>query len=266
MAQIDLKHSTIVIADGTANTVNVSAVGTGGGAVGATSIPITAVGAVVADGNAFHIAGDVTLYTVVGNTSSTATTLRFQPGLQKAVTAAAVITFDSGGKELEVKIGEGTLTYTEKRNIEYRKNRGLLDTVREGEQETVEVSFDFIWEYLRSTSTEPVTVEEALKQTGRASSWLTTSPDPCEPYCVDIIIHYHSPCSSINDEIITLQYFRWDSLDHNLKDGTVSVKGQCNVTQALVARQAQLSAPGPEDMMAPEPTREESVEHTANAA
>lgn len=258
MAQIDLKHSTVVITDGSDNDPNTSAVGTGGAIIGATTMPISALTAPVGDGNAFHIAGDVTLYTVTGNMATGATTMRFQPGLHAAATAAAVITFDSGGNELEVKIGEGTLTYTEKRNIEYKKNRGLLDTVREGDQETIEVNFDFIWEYLRSTTTEPITVEEALKNTGRASDWVTTSPDICEPYCVDIIIHYHSPCEDINDEVITLQYFRWDSLDHNLKDGTVAVKGQCNITQAVVARVAQLAAPEPM-MMTPAPEKREVI-------
>lgn len=149
--------------------------------------------------------------------------------------------------ELEIKVGEGNLTYTEKRNMEYRRDRGNLDTVRQGDEEPVEVNFDFEWEFLRSDGAEPVTPEEALKKTGAASAWVSSSADACEPYAVDIVVEYIPPCGTAKSEVIVLQDFRWETLDHNLKDGQISAKGQCNVTEALVTRVAQggMIAPPP---------------------
>jgi hypothetical protein len=139
---------------------------------------------------------------------------------------------------LEIKIGEGNLTYTEKRNMQYRRDRGNLNTVRQGDEEPVEVNFDFEWEFLKSVSGEPVTPEEALKKEGAASAWVSTSADVCEPYALDIVITNVVGCGTTKNEVIVLQDFRWESMDHNLKDGQVSVKGQCNVTEALLSRVA----------------------------
>jgi hypothetical protein len=65
----------------------------------------------------------------------------------------AVINFKSGGtgsnvKTLEVKIGEGNITWTEKRNMEYTLDRGQLDTVREGDEVPVDVKIDLVYEFL----------------------------------------------------------------------------------------------------------------------
>jgi hypothetical protein len=73
-------------------------------------------------------------------------------------------------KTLEINIGEGTLTFSEKRAIEYVKNRGLLGSTREGDQDPVDIRFDFIWEHLKSAAGDTVpTPYEALKKIGAAS-------------------------------------------------------------------------------------------------
>jgi len=146
----------------------------------------------------------------------------------------------SAQQSLEVKIGEGTLTYDERKNIEYVRDRGLLDTVKEGDEEPIDVRFDFTWEFLQAVSTTAAgtpTVEDALKQRGEASGWVSSSSDPCEPYAVDIEVDYVPPCGGELDEIITLPDFRYTSLAHDLSAGTVAVTGQCNATDALIVRQ-----------------------------
>lgn len=147
------------------------------------------------------------------------------------------------GETVEVKIGEGNLTYNERRNIEYIKDRGLLDTVREGDEEPVEVRMDFTWEYLSSDAGATVpTIEEALKRTGVAAAWDSTDADPCNPYAVDIVILFAPDCFGVGitneDETITLADFRWESLEHDMRNGSVAVTGQCNVTRATIARTA----------------------------
>ena len=145
--------------------------------------------------------------------------------------------------ELEITIGEGNLNYTEARNIEYTLDRGNLDEVREGDQIPVDVSIDFVWEYLRGPlAGTPPTVEEAVKKIGNASTWVSTDSDACRPYAVDIEINYAPTPSTCGDrEIITLPDFRWENMDHDLRAGTVSVSGKCNVTQATVVRSSQSS-------------------------
>ena len=51
-------------------------------------------------------------------------------------------------EEIEIKIGEGNLTWTEAKTMEYLLDRTLLDEVRAGDEIPMDVSFDFIWDYL----------------------------------------------------------------------------------------------------------------------
>lgn len=136
-----------------------------------------------------------------------------------------------------LKLGEGTLQYTEKRNLEYKKDRGILDTVREGDQEPVDVKFDFNWVFLKGDA--DTTIEDAIKRRGGAAAWVSTDPDACAPYAVDIVIVYTPPCAAIKKETITLSDFRWEQLDHDPKAGTISCTGKCNITQATPVRSSQ---------------------------
>lgn len=148
------------------------------------------------------------------------------------------ITFkDGGSEELSAKVGEGNLTWTEKRNIEFVKDRGLLDGVREGDQVPVDVSLSLVWEHLSSMSSDTVpTLEEVLKQTGEASAWVTTDADACKPYAIDIEIEDVITCVGTENERITLSDFRYETIDHDLRAGVLNVTGKCNITKATVAR------------------------------
>ncbi len=144
-------------------------------------------------------------------------------------------------KNIEVKIGEGNLTYSENRNIDYILDRGLLDDVREGDQVPMDVNFDFQWEYIVGSSGSAIpTVEEALKGTGEAAAWVSTDSDACRPYAVDLEIEYLPVPSTCGDgEVITFSDFRYETLDHDLREGTISCAGRCNVTKAAAVRTAQ---------------------------
>jgi len=138
--------------------------------------------------------------------------------------------------EMEVVIGEGNLNYTERRNIEYKLNRGLIDGVREGDEVPVDVSLEFRWEFLRASVGDPPSVEDALKQRGEASTWVTAGADACEPYAVTLVVIHTPPCGGAEVETITLGEFRWEELDHDLRAGTVSVNGKCNIRYATITR------------------------------
>ena len=148
---------------------------------------------------------------------------------------------DTPANTLEIKVGEGNVTYTEARNMEYTLDRGNLDEVREGDQIPMAVTFDFNWEYITGSSTSGAlpTVEDALKKTGNASDWVSSDSDACRPYAVDIVILYVPDCATGDQEEIVLPDYRWESLAHDLSAGTIASAGNCNVTTATVTRAAQ---------------------------
>jgi len=142
---------------------------------------------------------------------------------------------------IEIKIGEGNLTYSEKVEREYTLNRGLLDEVRDGDEQPMDVSFDLTWEYVRgrnSTGATP-TVEDALKNQGGAADWTSSDSDQCRPFAVDIVVVNTPDCSTGDVETITLPDFRYEDLSHDLRAGTISCSGRCNATTATATRAAQ---------------------------
>lgn len=147
----------------------------------------------------------------------------------------------TAGQFIDVKIGNGNITYDEKRNMDYIKDRGLLDTVREGDQEPIDVRLDAEWDYITSDSgdTQP-TIEDALKHRGLASSWDSSSADPCEPYAVDLVLLNVPACTGAgNDpETIILSDFRYESIGHDPKASQLAIAGKCNTTQAVPTRGA----------------------------
>ena len=98
-----------------------------------------------------------------------------------------------------------------------------------------------MWDYLKgSTGSGSPTVEDALKNRGEASAWVSSDADACRPYAVDLEITYTpTPASCGDQEVITLSDFRYEGLDHDLRAGTVAVTGRCNVTAATSVRSAQ---------------------------
>ena len=108
---------------------------------------------------------------------------------------------------LTVKIGEGNITFSEKRNIEYIRNRGEIDTVRLGDDEPVDVSFDFMWEWIEKGSAG-IDLRSAITGEGGEA----TTGDECEPFSCDIVITYLA-CSIT--EIITLAYFRYEEISYD---------------------------------------------------
>jgi hypothetical protein len=234
----DLKNATIKIKDGFSGA---AAVNHAAGYTNQSTITIDGYTGIIPTGTTFRVAGDTdaTLeHTITAHTETagSTTSITFTPPLSGTIADDAVITL--GPRKLTIKVGEGNMSYNEKRNVEYKKDRGRLDTVRLGDEEPMDVSFEFWWEFIKSTSGENPSIEDVLKQRSEASDWITTSPDECEPYCVDIEVHYVPPCGDVDTELIELKYFRYEGLNHDLKGGTISCQGKCNITEATVTRVA----------------------------
>jgi hypothetical protein len=198
---------------------------------------VIAVGDVVTFTNDDPNQQDATEYTVTAKVDSTFTTsITFTPVLALAVQDNAVVGVLP--HTLKVKLGDGSFSYTEKKAREYKKNRGKLDSVRNGDEDPLEVKLDFGWIYIKSSTGEDLTVEDVLKQQGQASTWVTAGVDPCEPYCVTMRIHYSPPCTNAKDEVIDLAEFRYEELQHDTKTAMIACTGKCNLTQPTVTRVA----------------------------
>jgi len=162
------------------------------------------------------------------------------PDELEATTLKAALT--QTPNEITVVVGEGNLSYTRARTVEYLLDRGNLDEVREGDQVPLDVSLDFVWEYISGLPASGIpTIEEAMTNEGEASAWNSSdASQPCRPYAVDIEVTYLPTPSTCGDkEVITFPDFRWESMDHDLRAGTVSVSGKCNALKPTAVRSAQ---------------------------
>lgn len=141
---------------------------------------------------------------------------------------------------VEVVVGEGNLTHNEKRNIDLDKDRGRLARVREGEQEAVEVSFQFYWELLKSSGSEPPSVEEVLK--GEASGWVSTARNPVTgdldtkaPFSVHLQIVRNIPNCTKSEQYLFAD-FNYTEVNGDMRNSVIDCKGICNQVQKLVER------------------------------
>lgn len=143
---------------------------------------------------------------------------------------------DGGSNFIEIEIGEGNLNWSNRRNIDVVKSRGLLDTIREGDEEPVDVNFQFLWISITGSSGDPPSIEDALYRIGEAAAWVSTNADSHAPYSVNIVIENIPPCEGVEKETIILEWFNHADLSHSLKDGTIDCKGICNITKPIVTR------------------------------
>jgi hypothetical protein len=183
---------------------------------------------------------NTTVYIVTGRTPAPAnggntTALNFTPKWAANLPLAGdVITFSP--QVLAVKIGEGNLTYTEHKDYKYFLDRGDLDTVREGDEKPVDIKTDFVYEFISTGTSTDLSPVDALKGIGGADEWVSSSADQCEPYSVDLRIVHVPPCGTEQDEITLFPTFRYETLEFNIKDATISCTGKCNVVQATLSR------------------------------
>jgi len=150
--------------------------------------------------------------------------------------------------EIIIKVGEGNLTYSENRTIEYTLDRGRIDEVREGDEVPMDVSFDLLWEFITGnldSAGVPPTVEDVLKNQNNAATWISSDPDACRPFAVDVLVENVPNCGASaptqEQEFITLPDFRYETLDHDVRAGTISVSGKCNSKVASIVRSLQPS-------------------------
>lgn len=239
MAQLDIKNCNIFLRDGytgPAGAASAKVNNMSGYPVGTTTMTVDGITGALVTGDYFTLASNQKRYKITAHTETlgATTSITFTPGL--ATAAVDNDDIDIQAHHLQIRIGEGNATWTEKRAVTYVKDRGLLDTVRLGDQEPVEVKLDATWVFLKASTGQEITIEDVLKRRGEASAWVTSATDTCEPYAVDIVIEYTPPCSTEQMEIYTLSDFRYEELAHDIKAGTISISGKCNIVEVGVTR------------------------------
>ena len=249
MARIELKNSPLYIRDGLAGTGAISDVA--GWLITATDgdIDTVVLNTLVTDeipvGARFTVTGETGLpehtVTDVDPASGTTTNILFSPAMASSVADSAVVTFLP--QLLYIQIGEGNVTFTEAKERVYDLDRGLLDTVRDGDEQPLELNLEFTYVYVTSETNQVPTPVDTLKQLGLASGWVSSSSDLCEPYAVDIELRHCVPCGTDQDELLVFQDFRYESLEYDIQEATIAVSGRCNVTDAVASRLTALSCP-----------------------
>jgi hypothetical protein len=201
---------------------------------------ITFADGIIPIGTRFEVVGAAQIYTITAVSGSPNTTsITFTPPMATAdglPLNEAVITIQ--GRAMEIKIGDGSVSYDTARTIEYEMDRGQIDAAVEGDDVPVSVNMNLTYEFLRAlTGSNIPTPKDVLKNRGEASDWVTAGADPCEPYAVKIEIDYHPPCD-LDHEITLLPEFRAESINHDLQGSTLAVRGQCKVKDITPIRRA----------------------------
>ena len=245
MARIELRDVTIYIQDGLSGTANLSA----NGSQNDTTININTIVLNTSDTDLVPVGARLTIN---GETANTVHTVTARDPSANSPTTCVTITpalgagsYNSGNADgavtflpqrVTVQIGEGNLTWTETKEYEYLRERGDLDTVKEADEQPVEMSLDFVYEYIKTESGQSITPVDALKKAGEADEWVTSATDQCEPYAVDILVKHCVPCGSDQDEDVLFVDFRYESLDFDIGEATIAVSGRCNVSEPTVTR------------------------------
>ena len=175
---------------------------------------------------------------VVPVPTTTTTGITFTPPLgQGTYLDDAVLTI--GPQELNIKLGDGNLTYTEHRDYTYLLDRGWLDTVREPKEVPMDVKVDAVYEHVASRSGELVTPVEALDRGGTrvgVGQFLARS--------VRTVLH--RPVRGLraavrsDEQAETSQFpmFRAETREMNFNAATIVFTGKCKATEPIVTRPA----------------------------
>jgi len=244
MARIQLRDTTIYLQDGLSGTaaINDASPSDLSGVVTLdinTVVLNTTEDDLVPVGARFTIAGETGLpvHTVTARTPTDAgptTNIVFTPAVVNDVAADAVITFLP--QQVEIRIGDGDLSWTESREVLYDLDRDLLDDVRLGPEQPLELNSAFIFEWAATGSGEAISPVDAIKRIGAADEWVSSDSDQCRPYALDIVVDHVVPCGTNQDQRFTFEDFRWESLEYSIQDASITLSGRCNRTDATVSR------------------------------
>ena len=190
-------------------------------------------------GARFTIAGESgsPIHTVTERTptdSGPTTNIVFTPAVASNIADDAALTFLP--QQIEIRIGDGDLSWTEAREVLYDLDRDILDDVRLGPEQPLELNAAFVFEWASTGTGEPVSPIDAIKRINEAAEWVSSDSDQCRPYAIDVVVDHVVPCGTNQDQRFAFEDFRWDSLEYSIQDAAITLTGRCNRTDALVTR------------------------------
>jgi hypothetical protein len=145
-----------------------------------------------------------------------------------------VITFYP--RKIEVKVGEGNIEHTKNKDPQIDLDRGVIDGARKGNEQAMDVSFAFVYDWLRSSTVDTPTADEVLEREGEAADWSNAAADECEPYQVTLKVIDAPNCGTEKAEIIIYPYFLPQTINASVEAASVSVSGVCVTTKPSVTR------------------------------
>jgi len=244
MARIELRHCDIIIRDGLAGTALIDEAGAMAGDASLTIDTVvlnTDVTNLVPVGARFKAAGETdtdAVHVVTARTPVSAgptTEITFSPILGTGTFAENnVLTFQP--QELNIKIGDGDLRYTERDEFNYDLDRGELDTVRRADDVPMEVVSNFVYENITTGTGEDIAPMDAIKRKGSASEWVSAAADQCEPYAVDFLVKHTPPCGTSEKEFTLFPDFRSEQREVNFKESNIQITGRCNRLEPVTWR------------------------------
>ena len=100
----------------------------------------------------------------------------------------------------------------------------------------MDVKLDAVYEHITSGTSDNVCPMDALKGHNSAVEWVSSAPDACEPYCVDVLVDYNPPCAPVNRETTVFPMFRAETREINYSAATIVFTGKCMAKEPTVYR------------------------------
>jgi hypothetical protein len=142
----------------------------------------------------------------------------------------ATITVSDGAdtpKTATLRIGEGAFSFKQGSEKEYITDAGKLWKVKDGDEMTVEVNFDFVW--LHSHGEAGKTFEDILLGNNGCES---VDSDACAPYACDIAVNCTAVCGNVSYyDNYDVSDFRVEPQTFDMKEGKVTLDGKANITE-----------------------------------
>ena len=189
-------------------------------------------------GARFTLAGEVgsLVHTVLTRTGNPTTSITLTPALANFVGNGANTVLTFLPQQIEIRVGDGDLSWTEAREVLYDLDRDILDDVRLGPEQPLELNAAFVFEWASTGTGETISPIDAIKRINDAAEWVSSDSDQCRPYAIDVVVDHVVPCGTNQDQRFSFEDFRWDSLEYSIQDAAITLTGRCNRTDALVER------------------------------
>lgn len=140
--------------------------------------------------------------------------------------------------ELELVIGDGNITWTEQRPLEYTNDRDLLDERRLAAEVPLEVNLTAKLDYYTGlTLGNTPSPMDAFYFENHAATWISTDSDPCRPKCLDLVVDNVPSCNGVDArETYVFPRFFAENVDFDMQAAQLSVRGTCLATRVITTR------------------------------